>query len=94
MKFRFFSILFAILIVGTQSFSQSKDYNLSTRVERYVLDLKVDSYDEMMLRDACLYHINRELTKNGARALIPDETLQEVAQIFANYIAKTDDLRC
>ncbi len=93
MTFRFFSILFAILIVGTQSFSQSKDYNLSTRVERYVLDLKVDSYDEMMLRDACLYHINRGLTKNGARALIPDETLQEVAQIFANYIAKTDDLR-
>jgi len=93
MKLKFSPLLFAIILCGTQIFAQSNDYKTPTRVERYVLEIKPDALDLMMLRDACLFHINKELTKNDTRALIPNETLQKVAQQFANHIAKTDDIR-
>lgn len=93
MNFKFLPFLFAILLAGTQIVAQTNDYKTATRSERYVLEIKPDAFDVMMLRDACLYHINKELAKNDARALIPNETLQNVSQVFANHIVKTEDTR-
>lgn len=93
MNFKFFAFLFAIILSCSQIVAQTNDYKIATRAERYVLDIKPDAFDVMLLRDACLYHLNKELQKNDARALEPDETLQKVSQIFATHIAKTEDTR-
>ncbi|MDR0941630.1 MAG: hypothetical protein LBM68_05340 [Bacteroidales bacterium] len=93
MNIRFFSFLLAAILCVTQAVAQTNDYKTATRSERYILEIKPDAFDVMMLRDACLYHLNRELAKNDVRALIPNETLQNVSQIFADYIVKTEDTR-
>ncbi|MDR2963823.1 MAG: hypothetical protein LBU90_09375 [Bacteroidales bacterium] len=90
---KFFPSIVAVVLCAVQGVAQTADYKTATRVERYVLTVNAASLDTALLRDACLFHINKELEKNDNRTLAPNATLQRVAQQFADYIAKTGDVR-
>lgn len=93
MKIRILAILLCVQFCATITFSQSKDYRSAARVESFVKEVFPEAFDEMLMRDACLYYINKELTKNNVRILVPNETLQTVSQQFAMYMSDVDDTR-
>ena len=93
MKIRIITISLCLSLFSSMSFSQTKDYRNAARVESYVAEIFPEAFDAMLFRDACLYYVNKELQKNGARTLSPNETLQSASQVFAGYMADVEDTR-
>ncbi|HPH17070.1 MAG TPA: hypothetical protein PK029_07850, partial [Bacteroidales bacterium] len=93
MKIKILALVLSIQFGVSVAYSQSKDYRSAARVESFVKEVFPEAFDEMLLRDACLYYINKELAKNNTRILLPNETLQSVSQQFAMYMSDVDDTR-
>ncbi len=93
MKVKHLIIIFFCSLIVLQSVAQTENFRDPKRVESYLTELYAEAFNLTLMRDAVLYYIDRELYKEGFRTLNPNETLQSASQEFADYMAKTDEIR-
>jgi len=93
MKVKHLIIIFFCSLIVSQSEAQTENYRDPKRVESYLTELYPEAFNLTLMRDAILYYIDRELYKEGFRTLKPNETLQNASQEFADYMAKSDEIR-
>lgn len=92
MKKSLFISIIAILC-SSIIFAQTADYKSIARIDAYGKEIFPEAFDNMLLRDAIVYYLNKELAKNNERLLTPHESLQNVSQVFAEHMSNVDDAR-
>ena len=93
MKIKSIVILLLSAFLAVQSLAQTENFREPARVESYLTELYPEAFNLTLMRDAILYYIDRELHKEGYRMLMPNQVLQGASQEFADYMAKTDEIR-
>ena len=93
MKIKHIVILILAMVLGTQAYSQTENFREPQRVESFLTELYPEAFNLTLMRDAILYYIDKELRKENYRMLMPNTILQNASQEFADYMAKTDEIR-
>lgn len=93
MKIKYIVILILAMVLGTQAYSQTENFREPQRVESFLTELYPEAFNLTLMRDAILYYIDKELRKENYRMLMPNTILQNASQEFADYMAKTDEIR-
>ena len=93
MKIKSIVILLLSAFLAVQSLAQTENFREPARVESYLTELYPEAFNLTLMRDAILYYIDKELHKEGYRMLMPSQVLQGASQEFADYMAKTDEIR-
>ncbi len=93
MKIKYIFTVLLGVIVSFQSVAQTENFREPKRVESFLTELYPEAFNLTLMRDAILYYLDKELHKEGYRMLQPNKVLQDASQEFADYMAKTDEIR-
>lgn len=93
MKIKHILILLLSIVISLQSLAQTENFKEPQRVESYLTELYPEAFNLTLMRDAILYYLDKELHKENYRMLQPNKILQDASQEFADYMAKSDEIR-